>query len=127
MAADGSPEIIWVAVPAALTSTEVDRTLHQLEGYLRRKRPYFLLFDLGASLPDATQRKKLTDHMRNNQAAIDRLVLGLGVVVPSPLARNLMTAILWFAPPHMPHRIFSDRADADAWALALRAKLSPDA
>ena len=119
MAADESPEIIWVVVPPTLTNDELDRTLHELEGYLRRKRPYFLLFDLGKTLPDAVQRKKLTDHMRDNQASIELWVRGLGVVVPSAIARRLMTAIIWFAPPKMPHRICSDRAEAEAWVQKL--------
>lgn len=121
MAADEPPEIIWVVVPPVLTTEDLDRTLHQLEGYLRRERPYFLLFDLGSNLPDAVQRKKLTDHMRDNEAEIERWVRGLGVVVPSPIARKLMTAILWFAPPKMPHRICSDRAEAEAWVQKLQA------
>lgn len=119
MAADESPEIIWVVVPTVLTTADLDRTLHELEGYLGRKRPYFLLFDLGATLPDAVQRKRLTDHMRDNQEAIECWVRGLGVVVPSPIARKLMTAIMWFAPPKMPHRICSDRAEAEAWVQKL--------
>jgi len=113
-------EIIWVKPPAKLTMAEVDRILGELEEYLRRGRPYYLLFDLGDALPDAVQRKKLTDHMRNNEDAIREWVRGLGVVVSSPLARNLMTAILWFAPPKVPHSLFATRGAAQAWAESLR-------
>ena len=118
----GPPPITWVNVPAKLTNAELDRTIQELEGYLRRERPYILLFDLGKTLPDAMQRKKLTEHMRKNEAAILRWLVGLGVVVPSAVARNVVTAILWFAPPKVPHGIFGDRAEAEAWASALQTK-----
>ena len=120
IATDRAPEIIWVEVPPKLSAPDLDRILGELEGYLRRQRPYYLLFDLRESLPDAMQRKKLTDHMRDHQVAIERWVLGLGVVVPSAVARKLMTAIMWFAPPKMPHRICADRGEAEAWVRALK-------
>jgi hypothetical protein len=113
-------EIIWVKTPANLSTEDVDRILGELVQYLRRRRPYYLLFDLGNGLPDAVQRKKLTDHMRDNEDAISRWVRGLGVVVPSPIARKLMTAILWFAPPKVTHSLFATRAEAQAWVEALR-------
>ena len=113
------PDVIWVRTPAKLTSADVDRILAEVEGYLKRQRPYVLLFELGQGLPDAAQRKRLTDHMRDNEAAIVRLVKGLGVVVPSTLARKLMTAILWFAPPAVPHALFATTAEAQAWGDGL--------
>jgi hypothetical protein len=113
-------EIIWVKTPANLSTQDVDRILGELVQYLRRGRPYYLLFDLGNGLPDAVQRKKLTDHMSEHEAAISRWVRGLGVVVPSPIARKLMTAILWFAPPKVPHTLCATREEAQTWAESLR-------
>jgi hypothetical protein len=121
----GPPPIIWVNTPAKLSAADLDRKLEELEGYLRRGRPYILLFDQGDTLPDAMQRKKLVEHMRKNEREIQRWVLGLGVVVASVVARNVVTAILWFAPPKVPHGIFASRAEAEAWALALQAKDRP--
>lgn len=114
-----STEIVWVKTPNKLTSEDVDRILAELERYLRRGRPYYLLFELGQGLPDASQRKRLTDHMNNNKALIERWVLGLGVVVPSAFARSLMTAILWFAPPAVPHVLVATRAEAQMWVESL--------
>ena len=105
--------------PAKLTSADVDRILAEVQGHLKRERPYVLLFEVGQGLPDAAQRKRLTDHMRQNEAAIVRVVKGLGVVVPSTIARKLMTAILWFAPPAVPHALFATTAEAQAWGEAL--------
>lgn len=120
-----SPEVIWVKTPSKLTNDDVDRVLAELEGYLRRGRPYFLLFELGERLPDAAQRKRLTDHMNGNKELIQRWVRGIGVVVPSTLARSLMTAILWFAPPGVPHALVATRTEAQMWADSLIAPPVP--
>jgi hypothetical protein len=120
MDAHDHPDIIWVTIPSKLDNVEVERQIGKLEAYLRRPRPYVLLFKIGEGLPDAAQRKMLTDHMQQNTAIIERKVKGLGVVVPSALARGMMTAILWFAPPKIPHRLFSSASDAEAWAATLR-------
>jgi len=115
-AASPSADIIWVKTPNKLTTADVERIVAELERYLRRGRAYFLLFELGEALPDAAQRKRLTDHMSNNKALIQRWVRGIGVVVPSGFARSLMTAILWFAPPGVPYTLVATRAEAQMWA-----------
>lgn len=122
MVGSNHPDIIWVNTPTKLDTTGVERVIGTLEAHLRRPRRYVLLFKLGEGLPDAAQRKLLTDHMEQHAESITNKVMGLGVVVPSPIARSVMTAILWFAPPAIPHRLFATAPEAEAWALKLHSR-----
>ena len=124
MGGQNHPDVIWVNTPTKLDTAEVARTIAMLDGYLRRPRPYVLLFNLGEGLPNAAQRKLLTDHMQQNAEVIVRKVMGLGVVVPSQMARSVMTAILWFAPPAIPHRLFATCPEAEIWAAMLQGRRS---
>jgi hypothetical protein len=118
--------IVW-AVPGALaTDAEVDRVLADLETELKRGTPYVLLFDLTRSaIPNALQRQKLAAHVRDNTALIRRWILGVGAICPHPLARGMVTAIFWVAPPPVPHRLFATRKEALEWAGSLVDTLPP--
>jgi len=120
---DATPavDIVWVAPKAPLTDASVDRTIAELESHLRRRRPYVLLFDLPSGLPNARQRKRLVAHMTTNADAIEEWVRGVGVVLPSTLARGAISAILWFAPNTVPIGMFATRAETRRWAESLGA------
>jgi len=114
-------DIVWAEPKAPLTDASVDRTIAELESHLRRHRRYVLLFDLPTGLPNASQRKKLVAHMKTNAEAIEQWVRGVGVVLPSTLARGAIAALLWFAPNTVPIGMFATRAEARRWAESLGA------
>jgi hypothetical protein len=113
--------VVWVTPPTRrMGDEEIEQLLGELEGQLRSGAPYVLLFDLSrASLPSATQRQKLAGHIRKNESSIRRWVRGLGVILTSPLARGVVTAIFWVSPPPVAHRFFATRAEATPWAQSL--------
>ncbi len=113
--------VVWVTPPSTrMTEDEIEQVLAELEDELRSGAPYVLIFDLShASLPSATQRQKLAAHIRNNEPSIRRWVRGLGVILTSPLARGVVTAIFWVSPPPVAHRFFTTRAEATPWAQSL--------
>ena len=56
--------------------------------------------------------------MKKNKELIRRCVHALGVVVPSPTVRGVLTAIFWIEPPPVPHKIFGTTGEATTWARA---------
>jgi len=112
--------VVWAAPQWRLSDPEIDELLAELEGHLAGATPYVLLFDLTrAGTPNALQRRKLAMHMRKNTSRIRRTVRGVGVIVQSSVARGIITAIFWIAPPPVPHRLFTARAEATEWADSL--------
>jgi hypothetical protein len=112
--------IVWAVPPSRLSDPEIDGILADLEGHLAIGVPYVLLFDLTrAGMPNAVQRRRLANHVRDHSMAIRRSVRGLGVLLTSPVVRGMVTAIFWVAPPPVPYRLFSTRAEAVAWAESL--------
>ena len=82
-----------------------------------------LLFDLSLTAPPTrTQRKLLSGHMESNADAISRFVLGMAVVVSSPLAYAVITAVLWITTSVPRYRIFTSIEEAEAWAESLLAE-----
>lgn len=109
--------IVWVVPPSKLSDPDLDSILEALRGHLALAIPYVLIFDLTrAGLPNALQRQRLSSHVRDHSEAIRRSVRGIGVLLTSPVVRGMVTAIFWVAPPPVPHRLFSARAEAIAWA-----------
>jgi hypothetical protein len=112
--------IVWAVPPMKATDDDINRVLAALTAELKRGSPYVLLFDLTLSaMPNATQRQKLASHIRDNEVRIQRWVRGVGVVLSSPLARGIVTAVFWVAPPKVPYRLFTSRSEASDWADSL--------
>jgi hypothetical protein len=113
---------VWAAPPAVLSDALVDSVLAELTVQLWSPEPYVLLFDLSLTgMPTPVQRQKLVSHMQDNAARIRANVLSLGVVQSSAVARGLMTALFWLAPPGVPHRLFETRDEAAAWGASVLA------
>jgi hypothetical protein len=112
--------VVWVTPPSAIGPGVIEEVLAELEAQLRRGVQYVLVFDLShAAVPNALQRQQLAAHVRDNEQDIRRSVRSVGVVLTSPIARGIVTAIFWVSPPPMPYRFFTTRAEAASWAEAL--------
>jgi len=115
-----SPGIVWVTPPPTIAPGVIEEVLAELEMQLRSGVRYVLVFDLShAAIPNAVQRQKLAAHVRDNEQEIRRSVRSVGVVLTSPIARGIVTAIFWVSPPPMPYRFFTTRAEAASWAQTL--------
>jgi hypothetical protein len=112
--------VVWVTPPSTLGDSDIEQMLAELETQVRSGARYVLIFDLShAGIPNALQRQKLAAHVRDNDQHIGRAVRSIGVVLTSPLARGMVTAIFWLSPPPVPYQFFTTRAGAAHWAQSL--------
>ena len=110
-------DVVVVKPPVPLSDDAFERMLSELVRHLRGAEPYGLVFDLtSAEMPSALQRRRLSEHMRANQAAIRKNVRGLGVVATSTALRGVTTAVFWVFPPPVEWRTFDRVEDAKRWA-----------
>jgi len=113
---DEGPVVI-VTPPPRLNDEIVSSILRDLERCLMRGSPYVLVFDLShGGTPNPVQRASMASHMRKNRPRIERSVLAIAVVAPSPLVRGVLTAIFWVEPPPVAHQVFASASEARAWA-----------
>jgi len=68
----------------------------------------------------AAQRKMFAEHERRLALLSKLFVSRLAYVVSSPIIRAALTAFFWVCVPAYPHRVFTDRAAAEAWALDIK-------
>ncbi len=109
-------DIVIVRPPPVVDGPVVTDLLRELERPLAGRAPYGLLFDLtGAGVPGAPDRRRLAEHITENESRIRRLVRGMAVVTSSPALRGALTATLWITPLPVAHRVFSDQAAAIEW------------
>ncbi|MEM9067767.1 MAG: hypothetical protein AAGE52_04650 [Myxococcota bacterium] len=64
----------------------------------------------------AVERRIVSEHEKSVAPLARRWCAGLAVVIPNELVRGFFTAITWLAPLRYPHKVFSNRLEATAWA-----------
>ena len=95
--------------------------LESLAVLLNRGTRYSVVFDAtAASTPSPKQRKMQADYNREERERLKRLCACIAFVIPSPLLRGALTAILWLQPLPCEHRVCAKRADADAWVRSVK-------
>lgn len=65
----------------------------------------------------ASQRKIFADNEHRITPMSKVHVTRLAYVVTKPIVRAALTAYFWIFKPPYPHRIFAERAQAEAWIL----------
>lgn len=99
--------------------------LGQIRAFVDRGLRYAIVFDAStAGVPTAAQRRMQTDQMRNDFTRIQSLCVGGAFVIPSPLVRGGLTAMLWVQPLPFPHKLVADLPSAEVWCRAQLAKPS---
>ena len=93
---------------------EMVRTMSALS---ERGQRYVVIHDARrAARPTPTQRAFAAAQQKRDAERNARLLVGIALVVSSPLIASVVTAINWIAPPPYPQKIFSSVAEAEAWA-----------
>ena len=64
----------------------------------------------------AQHRKITVEHLERVQETARRYVVGLALVVNTPVVRGIITAIQWFIAPPCPVVTFEEKPAAMAWA-----------
>jgi len=109
--------LVFVTLPAVQSDEEVLDYFDELRACRVRYEPYAIVVDATASRGfSAKQRRMQADYVSEGLESSRRYLKGLAFVAPSQLIRGMLTAIFWFQRPESPHRVFTNREDAVAWA-----------
>lgn len=123
---------IYVVNVAGVPSDEVFAAyLKRLTEVTRTTSHRVLVYDATfAGSIRASQRKAQADWIRENELVTRHSTLGCAFVLPNPVIRGVLTAILWVQPIASPHALVAALPDALAWArekLDEHAQRSPEA
>lgn len=87
--------------------------------YASNTQPFAWVVDAGGiGIVDAKVRQVTASHEERTKLHKARFNQGSAFVIKSPMARGIVTAIFWIAPPVYRHEVVSNFESARAWALA---------
>jgi hypothetical protein len=107
----------------ATSLTQLEIWLTKLEGYLARKQKTMTLCvarDLKIWEPALLRRS--ADWMREHRESMRANSLGFAFVLPSPVARGMLKALLFMQPLPQGHHVSSTVADALIWIRGVAEK-----
>jgi hypothetical protein len=108
--------LLEVRFTRQVDDAECARYLQELDGVLRRGRPYATLcVQRGPWRLPATQRSMQTEFMRTRKKDLARLCMGIGFVLPHALPRLVLTGILLIQPLPTRHAVFDTEDAALDW------------
>lgn len=93
-----------LVLPPDVTDMDLAPLDRSLQAIFARKEKFLSLTDASAvaNLPAAKGRTALTDWTKSVEEKTKRLVVANALVIKSPIARGVLTAIQWVAPPVVP-------------------------
>jgi hypothetical protein len=114
--------------PKALSPEALAIHLSACREPFRRGQAFCMLINMGHHPPlPASQRKAVAHAMKADTARYPGLQVGMAIVVNSPLARGVMTAINWIARSPFAFAAFDDEAVAKRWLLERLSRRTPGA
>ena len=98
-------------------------TMEELEGYLARQDAMLarqqtmvsLVLAEEAKLWDTPVMRRQADWIKAHKDELRRLSLGAALVIPSPVIRGMLKAIMWIQPMPQPHTIVATPEDGLRW------------
>jgi len=126
------PLVVLHGATRRVTNEELEEFVAGQKEMLARGERYVEICDTrGITMVPAGQRRLLADFAKSTHPEASKLCMGLAVVVPSPIIKGGMTAVLWMFSPSYPVRAFTTLEEAGAF-LVERAEsaglvLPPDA
>ncbi len=112
------PPLLRVHFDGVVDDDAFQRYIDELKAWVDRGERYAMLVDAtSAGVPGSAQRRMQTDFMESYQQKLKRLCVGAAFVIPAPLVRGALIAMLWVQPLPFPHKVVADVAAADAWCL----------
>jgi hypothetical protein len=64
---------------------------------------------------DANRRKQVGDVLNSRKSKLAAITAGYALATPSPIARGLLTAVFWLAPPPYPSKVTGEPREALRW------------
>ena len=89
--------------------------------YIGRRERYALVLITAPGLPmtKPAQARAQANWIRDNEDVIENLCAGIAFVLPSPVQRGVLRAILWMQGLPAPHRVFQDVDEGHRWVDSL--------
>lgn len=113
---DRWPVVLLHVVGGGDQAPDFDSFLRALEMTQERQGRIVVVLDLTHARPDPKRRQAIINWVQQNRDAVDRRILGIGVVAPSAIQRGLVTAVRWFVKMPFPIEVFPARRAALGWA-----------
>ncbi|HWZ87214.1 MAG TPA: hypothetical protein VNW92_00140 [Polyangiaceae bacterium] len=120
---EGHWPIVLVTMPKEeLDDAELSQHLDRMSSFSKRGVPFVHIVDLRmtASL-SAEARRLIAERSDRDEEAYPGVLVGLAVVLATPLQRGIFKAINWLSQASRPSEAFSDLETATAWARRLLA------
>lgn len=117
-----------LVLPQDVTTLEIEPLDRSLQAIFARKQRFLSLTDASAvaSLPDAKGRNAIAAWTKSIEAQTQQLVVANSLVIKSPIARGVLTAIQWVAPPVVPTIAASTAEEACAFLRDIASRSALD-
>jgi hypothetical protein len=117
---ESRPGLVVLSFPRQFSDADVQLAIRALEAFFRTtERPQAWIVDLSAiEGSTARQRAWFADYEKRVAEMTSRYVTRAAYIAPNQIVRGILTAIFWIQAPVYPHRVFSDRASGERWALS---------
>ncbi len=104
-----------------------DSYLERYQAVLDAGKPYAAVFitDSDARMPSHKIALRKAEWMRANREASQRLCKGAAFILPSPLMRGFLRAVIRLQPLDIPHSVFREEDEAMRWVRGLTAPADP--
>ena|SRR5579863_2818926 len=101
-----------------LGESDFDAYLAEYSRLLAGGKRYAAVFDAREAKPlDVKLVKKQARWMDEHEAELKRLSVGIAFVIPSPMIRGVLRAILWLRPMPQPYNICETMPSALDWTV----------
>ncbi len=108
--------LLLLRLPGILSEQGHEECLTLFSNYLQRGEKFVLIVDLSRiGLVPLNQRWRQLEWFDEHEQSLRELVLGGAIITTSPVVRLSISALLFFKPFPIPHRIFSNRDAAETW------------
>jgi hypothetical protein len=118
---EGQWPIVLVTMPEEeLNDTDLLRHIDRMSSFSRRGVPFVHIVDMRrAGSLSAQARRLITERMDQDEEAHPGVLVGLAVVLTTPMHRGIFKAITWLSQKSRPSESFSDLEAAMTWARRL--------
>jgi len=111
--------LVSLVLPKDMTQLDLGPLTRSQDAVFARREKYVSLTDASAvaHLPNAKARGAIAEWAKSIEPLAKRYQVANALVVPSPLARGVLTAIHWLAPPIAPTLVCATVSEGIAFLL----------
>jgi hypothetical protein len=114
------PTLLITMPKRELDDAELCAHLDKLSSFSKRGQPFVTVIDVrAASSLSAHARRVVAERMDKDEEAYPGALLGIAIVLSTPLHRGIFKAISWLTRSQRPYEAFSRLEDARLWARQL--------